>query len=669
MHALLRLGDQLADRPAEAQRVERSRHRRIGVDRVAVVVGGGGPRSRDACRRTCGRGARRSGAAQACRVRVEVGLVAVLRLGQLARARRRPRGRAPDRSSAARMPAANPSGVALGQDRDVVVEHLRVRQQPRRDDRPARAQVLIDLQRRVGAACCAATPARRRRRGTRESPRPAAGRRRSTASPMPARCGLRARRVDLVRPAAGEHEPRVRPLAPARARIAREQQIEPLIGLERAGVEHHRRRRRRARARARTRGARSRRPARRRSRARSRSARSARPARSPRTTSCELRTDHDDHARPPDRRSVRSRRRRASSSRERLNAKLRELLRQARVHVVEVRQPEQRRERRRRCSCPLRANARRRTAPLSARRSAVSASSAIERHLGQRRTDPDVADERRPEAPEDAQPGSDTSLPNGYVTRSTVWPSSSSARMRWYSLNGVPRGSKNGSGAIMRIFTMQLTRNCRERGAKGQRKSRHLRELSGKLVTGRCTVDDLPDVTRRGRRARARASSFRVLKAVVSVGLLCAALLARRCRPAVDAWRRTASVAVAGRRAGALSRDDPRRAPGAGACCSAPRTSRFPFRRLTASFLVATFFNNFLPSNIGGDVIRIADTAPAAGSKTLATTVVLIDRGHRPARAGADGGDRRDRRTARFGPSAGPVGAGHAVGGLRRRRR
>ena len=48
---------------------------------------------------------------------------------------------------------------------------------------------------------------------------------------------------------------------------------------------------------------------------------------------------------------------------------------------------------------------------------------------------------------------------------------------------------------------------------------------------------------------------------------------------------------------------------------------------LTASFLVATFFNNFLPSNIGGDVIRIADTAQAAGSKTLATTVVLIDRG------------------------------------------
>jgi uncharacterized membrane protein YbhN (UPF0104 family) len=54
---------------------------------------------------------------------------------------------------------------------------------------------------------------------------------------------------------------------------------------------------------------------------------------------------------------------------------------------------------------------------------------------------------------------------------------------------------------------------------------------------------------------------------------------------------------------------------------------RLPFRTLTSSFLVATFFNNFLPSNIGGDVIRIADTAPAAGSKTLATTVVLLDRG------------------------------------------
>ncbi len=49
-------------------------------------------------------------------------------------------------------------------------------------------------------------------------------------------------------------------------------------------------------------------------------------------------------------------------------------------------------------------------------------------------------------------------------------------------------------------------------------------------------------------------------------------------------------------------------------------------RRLSESIWVSLFFNNFLPSNIGGDVVRIADTAPAAGSKTLATTVILVDR-------------------------------------------
>jgi len=48
---------------------------------------------------------------------------------------------------------------------------------------------------------------------------------------------------------------------------------------------------------------------------------------------------------------------------------------------------------------------------------------------------------------------------------------------------------------------------------------------------------------------------------------------------------------------------------------------------LVRSYLVATFLSNFLPSNIGGDVIRIRDTAAPAGSKTLAATVVLVDRG------------------------------------------
>jgi uncharacterized membrane protein YbhN (UPF0104 family) len=48
--------------------------------------------------------------------------------------------------------------------------------------------------------------------------------------------------------------------------------------------------------------------------------------------------------------------------------------------------------------------------------------------------------------------------------------------------------------------------------------------------------------------------------------------------------------------------------------------------RLAGSYLVALFFNNFLPSNIGGDVIRIRDTTRPAGSMTLATAVVLVDR-------------------------------------------
>jgi glycosyltransferase 2 family protein len=51
-----------------------------------------------------------------------------------------------------------------------------------------------------------------------------------------------------------------------------------------------------------------------------------------------------------------------------------------------------------------------------------------------------------------------------------------------------------------------------------------------------------------------------------------------------------------------------------------------PARRLLGSYLVATFFGNFLPSNIGGDVIRIRDTAKPAASTTLATAVVLADR-------------------------------------------
>ncbi len=51
-----------------------------------------------------------------------------------------------------------------------------------------------------------------------------------------------------------------------------------------------------------------------------------------------------------------------------------------------------------------------------------------------------------------------------------------------------------------------------------------------------------------------------------------------------------------------------------------------PQRDLLSSLLVSYFFNNFLPSNIGGDVIRIRDTARPAQSRTIATLVILTDR-------------------------------------------
>jgi hypothetical protein len=47
---------------------------------------------------------------------------------------------------------------------------------------------------------------------------------------------------------------------------------------------------------------------------------------------------------------------------------------------------------------------------------------------------------------------------------------------------------------------------------------------------------------------------------------------------------------------------------------------------LSASYLVATFFNNFLPSNIGGDFIRVRDSSRLTGSTTTSVAVVVIDR-------------------------------------------
>jgi hypothetical protein len=51
-----------------------------------------------------------------------------------------------------------------------------------------------------------------------------------------------------------------------------------------------------------------------------------------------------------------------------------------------------------------------------------------------------------------------------------------------------------------------------------------------------------------------------------------------------------------------------------------------PIRGLTASYLVATFFNNFLPSNIGGDIVRVRDSSRLTGSVATSVAVVGIDR-------------------------------------------
>ncbi len=51
-----------------------------------------------------------------------------------------------------------------------------------------------------------------------------------------------------------------------------------------------------------------------------------------------------------------------------------------------------------------------------------------------------------------------------------------------------------------------------------------------------------------------------------------------------------------------------------------------PFTYLVRSYMVATFFNNVLPTNIGGDVFRITDGARYTDSKTLSSAVIFVDR-------------------------------------------
>jgi uncharacterized protein (TIRG00374 family) len=51
-----------------------------------------------------------------------------------------------------------------------------------------------------------------------------------------------------------------------------------------------------------------------------------------------------------------------------------------------------------------------------------------------------------------------------------------------------------------------------------------------------------------------------------------------------------------------------------------------PFLYLAQSYMVATFFNNVLPTNIGGDVFRIKDAARYTESKTLSSAIIFVDR-------------------------------------------
>jgi uncharacterized protein (TIRG00374 family) len=53
-------------------------------------------------------------------------------------------------------------------------------------------------------------------------------------------------------------------------------------------------------------------------------------------------------------------------------------------------------------------------------------------------------------------------------------------------------------------------------------------------------------------------------------------------------------------------------------------TVGLPF--LARSLLVGTFFNNFLPSTVGGDLMRARDTAAHAGGGTGALAIVLVER-------------------------------------------
>ncbi|MCP4404846.1 MAG: flippase-like domain-containing protein [bacterium] len=58
----------------------------------------------------------------------------------------------------------------------------------------------------------------------------------------------------------------------------------------------------------------------------------------------------------------------------------------------------------------------------------------------------------------------------------------------------------------------------------------------------------------------------------------------------------------------------------------AARDAHFSISSLVQTYIIGVFFNNFLPSTVGGDVFRAYDTADRVGSKTEAMTVVVVER-------------------------------------------
>ncbi|MFN0151003.1 MAG: lysylphosphatidylglycerol synthase transmembrane domain-containing protein [bacterium] len=51
-----------------------------------------------------------------------------------------------------------------------------------------------------------------------------------------------------------------------------------------------------------------------------------------------------------------------------------------------------------------------------------------------------------------------------------------------------------------------------------------------------------------------------------------------------------------------------------------------PFRKALDFYLVGLFFNNFLPANVGGDVMKVIDVNRSGGSKAGALTATVMDR-------------------------------------------